>query len=152
MRRNRCDRRERIGGSIRLEGAARLDGQRAAAADDPRLVFTFPVELPADTDDEARRLATSLQQQFVALQRGRPVQLQPPVDRMDGLWSPLERASVKHTLRQAIIGGPDTVQRRIEELVARTGADELMFTSHLYDHEARLRSYEIVAGIGVVAV
>lgn len=106
----------------------------------------------ADSDDEARRLATSLQQQFVALQRGRPVQLQPPVESMDGLWSPLERASVEHTLRQAIVGGPDTVQRGIEELLARTGANELMITSHVYDHAARLRSYEIVAGIGVVAV
>ncbi len=106
----------------------------------------------ADRDDEARRLATSLQQQFVALQRGRPVQLQPPVERMDGLWSPLERASVEHTLRQAIVGDPDTVQRGIEALVARTGADELMITSHVYDHAARLRSYEILAGIGVEAV
>ncbi|MEP6692910.1 MAG: LLM class flavin-dependent oxidoreductase, partial [Gemmatimonadaceae bacterium] len=91
-------------------------------------------------------------QQFVALQRGRPVQLQPPVESMDGLWSPLERASVEHTLRQAIVGGPDTVQRGIEELVARTGADELMITSHVFDHAARLRSYEIVAGLGVVTV
>jgi luciferase family oxidoreductase group 1 len=101
----------------------------------------------AETDGEARRLATSLQQQFLALQRGRPVQLQPPVDDLDALWSAWERSSVERTLRQAIIGGPDTVQRGLEAFIAQTNADELMITSHIYDHQARLRSYEIVAGV-----
>jgi luciferase family oxidoreductase group 1 len=98
----------------------------------------------ADTDREAERLATSLQQQFLALQRGRPVQLQPPVDSMEGQWSPMERAQVQHTLREAIVGGPDTVRDRMRAFVARTGADELMITSHIHDHAARVRSYEIV--------
>ena len=101
----------------------------------------------ADTDAEARRLATSLQQQFVALHRGRPVQLQPPVDDMTPLWQEWERSAVERTLRHAIIGGPDTVRRGIEAFVASTHADELMITSHIYDHDARLRSYEIVAGV-----
>ncbi|MDB4880814.1 MAG: yhbW [Gemmatimonadetes bacterium] len=98
----------------------------------------------ADTDVEARRLATSLHQQFVALHRGRPVQLQPPVDSMDGLWSPLERAQVEHMLRYAIIGGPATVRAGLDAFIARTGADELMITAHIHDHAARLRSYEII--------
>ena len=98
----------------------------------------------ADSDAEARRLATSLQQQFLALQRGRPVQLQPPVDDMDGLWSEWERSAVERTLRQAIIGGPATVRHRLEAFIAQTNADELMITSHIHDHRARLRSYEIV--------
>jgi luciferase family oxidoreductase group 1 len=101
----------------------------------------------ADTDAEARRLATSLQQQFLALQRGRPVQLQPPVDDMDALWSDGERSSVERTLRQAIVGSPDTVQRALDAFIAQTNADELMITSHIYDHGARLRSYEIAAEI-----
>jgi luciferase family oxidoreductase group 1 len=101
----------------------------------------------ADTDREATRLATSLQQQFLALQRGRPVQLQPPVDSMDGLWSPLERVQVEHVLREAIVGGPETVRQRLHAFVARTGADELMITSHIFDHAARLRSYEILASV-----
>ena len=101
----------------------------------------------ADTDAEAARLATSLQQQFLALQRGRPVQLQPPVDSMDALWSPLERAQVEHVLREAIVGGPDAVRGGLEAFVARTGAEELMITSHIHDHGARVRSYEIVAGL-----
>ena len=101
----------------------------------------------ADTDQEATRLATSLQQQFLALQRGRPVQLQPPVDNMDAVWSPFERLQVEHVLREAIIGGPETVRERLDAFIARTDADELMITSHIYDHAARVHSYEIVAGL-----
>lgn len=101
----------------------------------------------ADTDGEARRLSTSLQQQFLALQRGRPVQLQPPVDSMEGHWSSLEKAQVEHTLREAIVGGPDTVRDRVRAFVAATGADELMITAHIHDHAARVRSYEIVKAV-----
>ena len=101
----------------------------------------------AATDREATRLATSLQQQFLALQRGRPVQLQPPVDSMDAIWSPFERLQVEHVLREAIVGGPETVRQGLEALIARTGADELMITSHIHDHATRVRSYEIVAGL-----
>jgi luciferase family oxidoreductase group 1 len=99
----------------------------------------------ADSDADARRLATSLQQQFLALQRGRPIQLQPPVDGMDGLWSDHERSAVERTLRQAVVGGPEAVRRGLDALIRQTRADELMITSHIYDHAARLRSYEIVA-------
>jgi luciferase family oxidoreductase group 1 len=99
----------------------------------------------ADGDAEARRLSTSLQQQFLALQRGRPVQLQPPVDNMNALWSPDERALVERTLAHAIVGGPDTVREGLEAFIGSTGADELMVTAHIYDHAARLRSYELVA-------
>jgi luciferase family oxidoreductase group 1 len=101
----------------------------------------------ADTDAEARRLATSLEQQFLALQRGRPVQLQPPIDDMAPLWQEWERSAVQRTLRHAIVGGPDTVRRGLDAFIASTNADELMITSHIYDHRARLRSYEIVAEI-----
>ena len=100
------------------------------------------------TIDPARRLATSLQQQFLALQRGRPVQLQPPVDSMDGLWSEWERSAVERTLRHAIIGGPDTVRRGLDAFIAQTNADELMVTTHVHDHAARVRSYEIVSEVG----
>jgi alkanesulfonate monooxygenase SsuD/methylene tetrahydromethanopterin reductase-like flavin-dependent oxidoreductase (luciferase family) len=66
---------------------------------------------------------------------------------MDGLWSPLERVQVEHVLREAIVGGPETVRQRLHAFVARTGADELMITSHIFDHAARLRSYEILASV-----
>src|SRR5689334_14252164 len=101
----------------------------------------------ADTDGEARRLFTSLQQSFVNLRRGRPAPLPPPVDNMDRIWSPAEKAMVDHSFREAVVGSPETVQRGIEKFVGRTRVDELMITAQIYDHAARLRSYEIVAGV-----
>jgi luciferase family oxidoreductase group 1 len=101
----------------------------------------------ADSDAEARRLATSLQQQFVALQRGQPVMLQPPVDTMDGRWTEMERSSVTHSLRRAIVGGPETVREAVTRFVEETAADELMVTGQIFDHAARLHSYEILAGV-----
>ena len=120
--------------------------QASSALERPHVMLGVSL-VAADTDSEAARLATSLHQQFLALQRGRPVQLQPPIDSMDALWSPLERVHVEHVLREAIVGSPDTVRQRLEAFVARTGADELMISSHIYDHAARLRSYEIVASL-----
>jgi len=99
----------------------------------------------ADTDAEARRLFTSLQMQFVNLRRGRPGQLNPPVDSLDNFWSAAERAGVEHALRYAVVGSPDVVRRGLETFAADTGVDELMITSQIHDHAARLRSYEIVA-------
>jgi luciferase family oxidoreductase group 1 len=103
--------------------------------------------IAADTDDEARRLATSLQQQFVNLRRGTPGLLQPPVDTMEGRWSPAEKAGVEHTLFYAAIGSPDTVAGRLTALTSMTRADELIVAGHIYDHHARLRSYEITADV-----
>jgi luciferase family oxidoreductase group 1 len=105
----------------------------------------------ADTDADARRLFTSLLQQFVALQRGRPLLLQPPVDDMSELWSPQEEFSVQHTLRLAIVGGPATVKARLERFIAETRVDEVIVTANIYDHAARLRSYEILAEVGGLA-
>jgi len=99
----------------------------------------------ADTDAVARRLFTSLQIQLVNLRRGRPGPLNPPVDSLDDFWSPSERAGVEHALRYAILGSPDVVRRGLEAFAADTGVDELMITSQIHDHAARLRSYEIVA-------
>jgi len=101
----------------------------------------------ADTDAEARRLATSLQQQWINLRRGTPGLLQPPVDTMDGRWSPAEKAGVEHTLAYAAIGGPDTVARRLQAIIEMTRADELIVAGHIFDHQARLRSFEIVADV-----
>jgi len=101
----------------------------------------------AETDAEARRLFTSLEQQFVNLRRGRPGPVQPPVDSMDGLWTPAEKAGVEHSLAYAIIGSPKTVGGSLERFAAQTHADEVMVTAQIYDHAARVRSYEIVAEV-----
>ncbi|MDB6122580.1 MAG: luciferase [Pedosphaera sp.] len=101
----------------------------------------------ADTDAEARRLFTSLQQAFVNLQRGQPGPLNPPIDTMEGHWSEREQAGVEHSLREAIVGSRDTVQRGLEAFINRTNIDELMITAQIYDHTQRLHSFEIVAEI-----
>jgi luciferase family oxidoreductase group 1 len=99
----------------------------------------------AATDEEARRLATSAQQQWVSLRRGTPGPLPPPVDSMDGRWSALEQAGVEHAMAYAAIGSAETVRRHLTALIERTQADELMVAAQIYDHQARLRTYELVA-------
>jgi len=101
----------------------------------------------ADTDAEAQRLFTSLQQGWINLRRGQPGPLLPPVDSMDGFWSPAEKARVEHGLRMAVVGSPDTVRSGIRAFMEATQVDEIIFTGQIYDHRARLRSFEIVAGI-----
>ncbi len=97
----------------------------------------------ADTDAQAQRLFTSLQQQFTHLYRGHPLQVQPPRDDMDAFWLSSEKAAVDRTLQYAVVGGPDTVREKLAAFIAMTGADELMLTASIYDHHARLRSFEI---------
>jgi luciferase family oxidoreductase group 1 len=99
----------------------------------------------ADTDAEARRLFTSLQQAFVNLRRGEPGPLPPPVETLEGRLSELESASVEHALRYSVVGSAETVCRGLEAFVELTKADELMVTAQVFDHAARLRSFEIVA-------
>lgn len=102
----------------------------------------------AETDEEAQRLSTSLQLAFAALRRGRPGPLRPPVDDVEGEISPVERAALAQVFSHAIVGSPETVRRGLEAFAAQTGADELMVTSQIFDHAARLRSFEIVASVG----
>jgi luciferase family oxidoreductase group 1 len=101
----------------------------------------------ADTDHEAARLFTSLQQQFLAMRRGQFLKLQPPVESMEGLWSDEERAGIERTLRCSVVGSPETVRRGLEAFLEETGADELITRAHIFDHAARLRSFEIVAEV-----
>jgi luciferase family oxidoreductase group 1 len=101
----------------------------------------------AETDAAARRLFTSLQQQFINLRRGTPGPLPPPRDSMDGYWSPVEQQMVDHSLAYAVVGAPDTVTRGLAEFLAATKVDEIMVTGQIFDHQARLRSFEIVAEV-----
>jgi luciferase family oxidoreductase group 1 len=116
----------------------------SAALREPYAMAAIAV-FAADTDAEAARLFTSLQQSFVKLRRGTPGTLPPPVDRMDGLWTPVEEAMVGNAFREAVVGSPATVKRGIGQFLQRTGVDELMVTAAIYDHTARLRSFELVA-------
>ena len=101
----------------------------------------------ADTDEEARRLFTSHQQSFVNLRRGRPAPMPPPIDSMEGHWTPMEREMVESTMTYAIAGSPETVRRRLDAFVKLTAADEVIVMGQTYDHAARLRSFEIVADV-----
>ena len=98
----------------------------------------------ADTDEEAELLSTSIQQAFVALRTGDPIQLPPPKPGFaDAL--PLEaRATLRAVLSASAIGSPETARRQTEEFIARTRPDELIVTAQIYDHQARLRSYELL--------
>jgi len=112
--------------------------------DKPHVMVGLPI-IAADSDEKARYLATTSYQRLINLVRGRPTVLVPPVDSMDGLWDEREEAYVTSHLGVAIIGGPATVKRRLEQFLEQTGADELMITSDFYDPADRLRSFEIVA-------
>ncbi|EJL41934.1 hypothetical protein BAG01nite_13720 [Brevibacillus agri] len=103
--------------------------------------------MAADTDELAERLATSHYQAFLNLIRGDLKPIQPPVDNMDELWSEFEKMSVQAQLRSSIIGSPDTVKQKLQELLEATQADELMITTQMYRHEDRVRSFEIVADV-----
>jgi luciferase family oxidoreductase group 1 len=101
----------------------------------------------ADTDDEARRLFTTPQQSFANLRRGMPGPSQPPIDDIEQYWSPAEKAQASHMLKYSFVGASDTVRAGLDRFVADTGADELMVASALFDHAARVRSYELLAKI-----
>ncbi|HEU4852050.1 MAG TPA: LLM class flavin-dependent oxidoreductase [Telluria sp.] len=114
----------------------------SAQLDKPYVMLGFNV-FAADTDEEAQVMATSMQQAFVNLRSGRPSRLQPPVPGYLERLGPAERGMLDSVLSASAIGSAETVARQLQEFVARTGADELMLTSQVFDHAQRLRSFEI---------
>jgi luciferase family oxidoreductase group 1 len=103
--------------------------------------------IAGDTDQDARRLATSLQQSFVNLRRGRPGRLPPPIDDLDDFASPEEQAQLCQALACSFVGGKDAVRTGLAAFIARTDADELIVSGHIFDHAARLRSFAIAAQV-----
>jgi luciferase family oxidoreductase group 1 len=112
----------------------------------PHLMLAINV-FAADTDREGQRLFTSLQQQFIRLRSGQPGKVPPPVDSMEEIWSPAEQAMVEQSLACAVVGSKETVKRGLAAFLTNTDVDELMITAQMYDHTARLRSFEIVSEI-----
>ncbi|RCS24549.1 LLM class flavin-dependent oxidoreductase [Phyllobacterium salinisoli] len=101
----------------------------------------------AETDQEANLLFSSLQQAFVNLRMGKPGLLPPPVENYaEGLDS-TGRALLQHALSCSFVGSPQTVKQGLDAFIARTGADELMVTAQIFDHAARIRSFEILADV-----
>ncbi|HEY1794991.1 MAG TPA: LLM class flavin-dependent oxidoreductase [Stellaceae bacterium] len=115
----------------------------------PRLMLGVTC-VAAETDDEARFLFSSLQQSTLNNRTGTPSRVPPPVADFVASLDPYRRAVVDDALGSAVVGGPETVRRGLEEFATRTGADELMVTANIFDHEKRKRSFEIIAEVGGV--
>ncbi len=101
----------------------------------------------ADTDEEANRLVTSLLQFFMGVVTGRRRLLQPPVDSMDEIWNQQEAEAVGQMLGCSFIGSPETIREDLQSFMDQTQVDEIMVTSHIYDQQARLHSYELFSEI-----
>ena len=99
----------------------------------------------ADTDDEARRLFTSAQQRTMNMVRGIRGKLQAPIDDIDDVCTPMEKAQISRMLACSFVGAPATVERQLQVFLERTKADEILVNSAIFDHAARLRSYELLA-------
>lgn len=101
--------------------------------------------IAADTDAEAKFLATTQQMSFANIFRGARGLSQPPIADIEAYWSPMEKAQALRMLQLSVVGSPQTVKRGLDALIAETGADELMIVSDVYDHARRLRSYQLIA-------
>jgi luciferase family oxidoreductase group 1 len=101
----------------------------------------------AETDDEARHLFTSLEQQFLNLIRGNPGPVRPPVSDMRLRWSLAEEQHVRRMMQYSLVGSAETVRAKAEELIRETDADEIIATAQIYDQAARLRSFEIFSEV-----
>jgi len=101
----------------------------------------------AETDAEARRLFTSIQQSFANMFRGTRGRLQPPIDDIETYWTPAEKAQASRMLACSFVGSRETIRAGLEQFIERTGADELMVACAVFDHAARVRSYEILAEV-----
>jgi luciferase family oxidoreductase group 1 len=116
----------------------------SARLDRPHVMLGFNV-FAAETNEEAELLFTSVQQAFVNLRTGRPGKLPPPQEGYAERLDPAARAMIDQALSCSAVGGPATVRDQTRAFVERTGADELMITSQIWDHAARVRSLEILA-------
>ncbi|WP_404343252.1 LLM class flavin-dependent oxidoreductase [Pseudoalteromonas mariniglutinosa] len=112
----------------------------------PHVMLGLPV-VAADTDEQAQFLATTSKQRILALLRGDPLWLKPPVSTMDGLWSAQEQAQVENFLGLSVVGSPITVAHKLAMLAKELNVDEFIFTNDLYESEDRHRALEILMAI-----
>ncbi|WP_375740806.1 LLM class flavin-dependent oxidoreductase [Pseudomonas boanensis] len=118
----------------------------SAVLDKPYVMLGVPL-VAAPTDEEAEFLATTVYQRVLALIRGESLVLRPPVESMAGRWLPHEKEAVGSFLALSMVGGPEKIRARLQVLLDQTDADELIFTCDLYQHELRLRAFDILAGL-----
>ena len=136
-----------------LDPALRIYRERFKPSDQlsaPYAVVGINV-IAAETDEEARRLATSQQMSFAGIFRGARELMQPPIDDIEGYWSPHEKAQASQMLVCSVVGSPETVRAGVQSMIDRTDADELMIVSDIFDPEKRLRSFEIIANVNTTS-
>ncbi|MFN7641896.1 MAG: LLM class flavin-dependent oxidoreductase [Burkholderiales bacterium] len=133
-----------------LDGAIRIYRERFRPSEQQMRPHAMPCinVIVADTDAEATRLFSSIQQRFVDMVRNRRGLLSPPLDDIESYWTPHEKAHAMRMLACSFVGSPETVRRTLQAFIERTGADELMVSAAVYDQAARLRSYELLAEVG----
>ncbi len=125
----------------------RREFQPSARLAAPYAILALNV-VAADTDAQARYLFTTQQQAFVNLRRGRPGLIPPPIDDIEAFWTPGERLGVERALACAVVGGPETVRQGVEAFITRHRPDEILVTANIFDHDARLHSYALLAAAG----
>ena len=103
--------------------------------------------IAADTDTEAHRLFTSVQQSFARMIRGTRGKLPPPIDDIESFWSPAEKAHASGMLSRSFVGAAETIRHGLRAFLAETKVDEIIVASAIHDHQARLRSYDILADV-----
>lgn len=103
--------------------------------------------IAAETNEKARYLVTSQQQQFLSLVRGKPVPLQPPVEDIESLMSDYEKMALKDKLNSSIVGTPDIIKEKLQSFLDDTQADEVIVNSQIFNHEDRIRSYELLNSV-----
>ncbi len=116
----------------------------SARLDRPHVMLGLNV-IAADTDEEAQRLFTSLQQAFVNMRTGRPGKLPPPIDPAQIMADPMAQMLAREVFSRSVVGSLQTVTQGLDAFARRTGADEIMVTAQVFDHQARLRSFELTA-------
>ncbi|WP_115719827.1 LLM class flavin-dependent oxidoreductase [Gallaecimonas mangrovi] len=120
--------------------------QPSKVLDKPYVMLGLPL-VAAETDDEAAYIGTSSLQRILALMRGQPLWLKPPVDNMEPLWSEGEKASVNAFLGLSVQGGPESIKERLESIVQELEVDELMFTNDVYDEQKRIEALSILMSV-----
>jgi len=135
------------GGGTGVPPVNHVQDARATKQLDRPYVMVGVNVVAAETDEEARRLFTTVQQSFTNLVRGKGGKLQAPIDNIEEYWTPAEKRQASHMLEYSFVGSRETVRKGLERFVELTRADELMVVCSLYDHAARVRSYEMVAEV-----
>ena len=120
----------------------RKEFRASARLQQPYAILALNV-VASDSLEQSQRLFTTQQQSFVNLRRGRPGQIPPPIDDIEGFWEPHERAGVERALACTVLGDQAQVGEGMAAFVERHRPDELLLTANIFDHQARLRSFEL---------